>query len=45
MATTINKQRLLNQLFTTAKKTVESDEEARTVNVGSHDNGPEADSS
>ena len=31
MATTINKQRLLNQLFTTTKKTVESDEEARPV--------------
>ena len=31
MATTINKQRLLNQLFTTAKKTVEPDEEARPV--------------
>jgi endonuclease III len=31
MATTINKQRLLNQLFTTAKKTVEVDEEARPV--------------
>ncbi|HEY7423148.1 MAG TPA: hypothetical protein VH682_02800 [Gemmataceae bacterium] len=31
MATTINKQRLLNQLFSTAKKTVEPDEEARPV--------------
>ncbi len=31
MATTINKQRLLNQLFTTAKKTIEPDEEARPV--------------
>lgn len=31
MATTINKQRLLTQLFTTAKKTVEPDEEVRPV--------------
>ena len=31
MATTINKQRLLNQLFTTAKKTIELDEEGRPV--------------
>lgn len=31
MATTINKQRLLTQLFSTAKKTVEPDEEARPV--------------
>ncbi|HEY7153334.1 MAG TPA: hypothetical protein VH575_05175 [Gemmataceae bacterium] len=31
MATTINKQRLLTQLFTTAKKTIEPDEEARPV--------------
>src|SRR6516165_7750838 len=31
MATTINKQRLLNQLFTTAKKTVDVDDEARPV--------------
>ena len=31
MATTINKQRLLTHLFTTAKKTVEVDEEARPV--------------
>ncbi len=31
MATTINKQRLLNHIFTTAKKTVEVDEEARPV--------------
>jgi endonuclease-3 len=31
MATTINKQRLLNHVFTTAKKTVEVDEEARPV--------------
>jgi endonuclease III len=31
MATTINKQRLLNQLFAAAKKTVEVDEEARPV--------------
>ncbi|HTU22298.1 MAG TPA: hypothetical protein VMG10_29940 [Gemmataceae bacterium] len=31
MATTINKQRLLNHLLTTAKKTVDVDEEARPV--------------
>jgi len=31
MATTINKQRLLTQLFTAAKKTVEPDEETRPV--------------
>jgi endonuclease-3 len=31
MATTINKQRLLTQLLTTAKKTIGSDEEARPV--------------
>lgn len=31
MATTINKQRLLTHLFTTVKKTVEVDEEARPV--------------
>jgi endonuclease-3 len=31
MATTINKQRLLNQLFAVAKKTIEADEEARPV--------------
>jgi endonuclease III len=31
MATTINKQRLLTQLFTIAKKTIEPDEEARPV--------------
>jgi endonuclease-3 len=31
MATTINKQRLLTQLFTTAKKSIEPDEEARPV--------------
>jgi endonuclease-3 len=31
MATTINKQRLLTQLFTIAKKTIEPDEESRPV--------------
>jgi len=31
MATTINKQRLLNHVFTTAKKSVEVDEQARPV--------------
>ena len=31
MATTINKQRLITQLFSTAKKTVEPDDEARPV--------------